>query len=278
MGALHRLMAGESVAASSLRKDIAETLLAEGLLTVKTKGSRRTYRTINTSALKVFLESHYEELRGFENSEVLRERSNITRSEQAAETGNSKLVKLRSCPGFPVNTYEPIVCSLHGRELVVNPIEGSFMFIIDWEDFVVPEDVIVVGVENMENFRMIRHQREFFESEIGSQRLLFVSRYPQSTDLRSWLQNIPNRYIHFGDFDLAGIHIFLTEFHKCLGERSSFFIPSDIEQRLEYGSTIRYDAQYSKFHTLKCDVQNLQLLIDLINKYHRCYDQEGYIF
>ena len=129
----------------------------------------------------------------------------------------------------------------------------------------------------MENFRMIRHQREFFESEIGSQRLLFVSRYPQSTDLRSWLQNIPNRYIHFGDFDLAGIHIFLTEFHKYLGERSSFFIPSDIEQRLEYGSTIRYDAQYSKFHTLKCDVQNLQLLIDLINKYHRCYDQEGYI-
>ena len=135
----------------------------------------------------------------------------------------------------------------------------------------------LVGVENMENFRMIRHQREFFESEIGSQRLLFVSRYPQSTDLRSWLQNIPNRYIHFGDFDLAGIHIFLTEFHKYLGERSSFFIPSDIEQRLEYGSTIRYDAQYSKFHTLKCDVQNIQLLIDSINKYHRCYDQEGYI-
>jgi hypothetical protein len=162
MGVLHRLMAGESVAASSLRKDIAETLLAEGLLTVKTKGSRRTYCTINTSALKVFLESHYEELRGFENSEVLRERANITRSKQAAETGNSKLVKLRSCPGFPVNAYEPIVCSLYGRELVVNPVEGSFMFIIDWEDFVVPEDVIVVGVENMENFRMIRHQREFF--------------------------------------------------------------------------------------------------------------------
>lgn len=277
MGALHRLMAGELVAASLLRKDIAAALLAEGLLTVKTHGSRRTYRAINTSALKIFLESHYEELRGFENSEVLRERANITRSEQAAETGNSKLVKLRSCPGFPVNAYEPIVCSLYGRELVVNPVEGSFMFIIDWEDFVVPEDVIVVGVENMENFRMIRHQREFFESEIGSQRLLFVSRYPQSTDLRSWLQNIPNRYVHFGDFDLAGIHIFLTEFHKYLGERSSFIIPSDIEQRLEYGSTIRYDAQYSKFHTLKCDVQNLQILIDLINKYHRCYDQEGYI-
>lgn len=73
MGALHRLMAGELVAASLLRKDIAAALLAEGLLTVKTHGSRRTYRAINTSALKIFLESHYEELRGFENSEVLRE-------------------------------------------------------------------------------------------------------------------------------------------------------------------------------------------------------------
>jgi len=274
--ALHRLMAGESVAASSLRNDIAETLLAEGLLTVKTHGSRRTYRAINTSALKVFLESHYEELRGFENSEVLIEKAGLTRSEQAAETGNSKLVKVRSCPGFPVNAYEPIVCSLRGRELIVNPIEGSFIFITDWENFIVPWDVIVVGVENMENFRMIHHQRKFFESEIGSQRLLFVSRYPQSTDLRSWLQNIPNRYIHFGDFDLAGIHIFLTEFHKYLGDRSSYLIPSDIEQRLKHGSSTRYNVQYVKFHTLQCE-NRLQSLIDLINKYRRCYDQEGYI-
>ena len=269
-------MAGESVAASMLRKDIAATLLTEGLLTVQTHGSRRTYRAINISALKVFLESHYEGLRGFENTKVLREKASLTRSEQAAETGNSKLVKVRSCPGFPVNAYEPIACSLHGRELVVNPPEGSFMFITDWDDFVVPEDIIVVGIENMENFRMIRQQREFFESEIGSQRLLFVSRYPQSTDLRSWLQNIPNWYIHFGDFDLAGIHIFLTEFHKYLGDRSSFLIPSDIEQRLKQGSSLRYNAQYAKFHTLQVE-NRLQSLIDLINKYRRCYDQEGYI-
>lgn len=276
MAALQRLMTGELVAASLLRKDMAETLLTEGLLTVQTHGSRRTYRAINATALKVFLESHYEEIRGFENTEISREKASLTRSEQAAETGNSKLVKVRSCPGFPVNAYEPIACSLHGHELVVNPPEGSFMFITDWEDFVIPEDIIVVGIENMENFRVIRQQREFFESEIGSQRLLFVSRYPQSTDLRSWLQNIPNRYIHFGDFDLAGIHIFLTEFHKYLGDRSSFLIPSDIEQRLKNGSSTRYNAQYAKFHTLQVE-NRLQSLIDLINKYRRCYDQEGYI-
>ena len=56
-----------------------------------------------------------------------------TRSEQAADTGNSKLVTSRSCPGFPVNSYEPITCSLNGKQLVVNPQEGTFLFITDWQ-------------------------------------------------------------------------------------------------------------------------------------------------
>ncbi len=141
----------------------------------------------------------------------------------------------------------------------------------------IPHDVIVVGIENMENFRMIRQQQALFERTIGSDRLLFVSRYPQSTDLRSWLLSIPNRYIHFGDFDLAGIHIFLTEFHACLGERSSFFIPTDIEQRLANGSIERYNDQYHKFKNITTNIPALQNLIDTINNYHRCYDQEGYI-
>ena len=75
----------------------------------------------------------------------------------------------------------------------------------------------------------------------------------------------------------VGIHIFLTEFHRYLGERSSFLIPADIEQRLARGSAARYNAQYRKFHTVQCGIPSLQHLLNLINKYHRCYDQEGYI-
>ena len=160
---------------------------------------------------------------------------------------------------------------------MVNPHEGSFLFVTDWKTFVIPRDVIVVGIENMENFRKIRQQRELFESEWGVRHFLFVSRYPQSTDLRSWLLSIPNQYIHFGDFDLAGINIFLTEFHAYLGERSSFFIPEDIEQKLAKGSLERYNAQFQKFKCLTTDISVLQHLIDTINKYHRCYDQEEYI-
>ena len=245
--------------------------MAEGLLTVLTHGSRKSYRARDIEALKRFL------IDKDENYRILEVCASDSRASMAAETGNSKLVKVRSCPGFPVNTFEAMTCLLNGREMVINPAEGSFLFITDWTAFSIPKDVIVVGIENMENFRKIRQQRTFFESEIGKHRFLFVSRYPQSTDLRSWLQSIPNRYVHFGDFDLAGIHIFMSEFHQYLGERSSFFIPSDIEMRLQKGSRERYDSQLSRFRNLKSDDKGIQSVIDLINKHHRCYDQEGYI-
>ena len=271
---LLQLMDGESVASSTLRKDFAETLLSEGLLTVQTHGSRRAFRAIDAIALKNFLQTHYEELRtvGDRNLD-----SYETRSEQAAETGNSKLVMIRSCPGFPVNCYEPIKCSLSGNDFVINPPDGSFVFIDTWQQFYIPEDVVVVGIENMENFRMIRHQRELFASVLSDTPLLFVSRYPQSKDLRKWLLTIPNRYVHFGDFDLAGINIFLTEFQQFLGARSSLLIPSDIERRLQIGSQERYNSQLSRFRNVKSHDKRIQAVIDLINKYHRCYDQEGYI-
>lgn len=118
-----------------------------------------------------------------------------------------------------------------------------------------------------------------FEKEIrGAASLLFVSRYPQSSDLSQWLQKIPNRYVHFGDFDLAGIHIFLTEFYRHISDRASFLIPADIEHRLEFGSFERYTEQYPCFRNLSSDIPSVQELINLINHYHKGYDQEGYIY
>ena len=268
---IQALIAGEQVAGSRLSSKLLDELIAEGLLSVSTRGSRKSYKARDIEALKRFLLDKDESYR------MLEVNVSDSRASMAVKTGNSKLVKVRSCPGFPVNTYEPITCMLNDDEIVINPRAGSFLFIMDWKAFVIPEDVIVVGVENMENFRKIRQQRELFESEIGKHRFLFVSRYPQSTDLPSWLQTIPNSYVHFGDFDLAGIHIFMTEFHQKISHRSSFLIPTDIEKRLQNGSQERYDNQFSKYGHLKCDDDRVQHLINLINKYHRCYDQEGYI-
>ena len=273
---IQALLAGELVAGSRLNSKLLDELLAEGLLLVVSRGSRKSYRARDAEALKRFLVDKDERYR------LLEVNASDSRATMAAETGNSKLVMVRSCPGFPVNSYEPIECFLDENPFVVNPQEGSFLFVSDWENFTIPEDVVVIGIENMENFRMIRRQRTLFDRYLHnhalSDKVLFVSRYPQSTDLRKWLCTISNHYLHFGDFDLAGINIFLYEFQQYLGkERSSYLIPDDIECRLKSGSRKRYDEQYYRFKDIKSDVCELQQLIDLIHHERKAYDQEGYI-
>lgn len=273
---IQALLAGEQVAGSRLNSKLLDELLAEGLLLVISRGSRKTYRVRDTEAMKRFLVDKDERFRLFEANAY------DSRALMATETGNSKLVMIRSCPGFPVNSYERVECFLGGEPFPVNPQEGSFLFVSDWKKFTIPEDVVVIGVENMENFRMIRRQRRFFEEYLHahglSDKVLFVSRYPQSTDLRRWLCTISNHYLHFGDFDLAGISIFLFEFRQYLGkERSSYFIPDDIESRLKSGSRKRYDEQCEHFKDIKSDILELQRLIELIHKERKAYDQEGYI-
>lgn len=273
---IQALLAGKQVAGSRLSGKLLNELLAEGMLLVISHGSRKSYLARDTEALKRYLIDSDESYR------ILEVNLSDSRASMATETGNSKLVTVRSCPGFPVNSYEPIECFLRGKPFWVNPQEGSFLFVSDWEKFTIPEDVVVIGVENMENFRMIRKQRLLFEKYLKvhefSNRVLFVSRYPQSSDLRRWLCSIPNYYLYFGDFDLAGINIFLSEFHQYLGkERSSYLIPDDIESRLQSGSRNRYDEQYSHFKDVKSDVFELQQLIALIHRERKAYDQEGYI-
>lgn len=273
---IQALLAGEQVAGSRLSSKLLNELLAEGMLLVISHGSRKSYLARDTEALKRFLIDRDESYR------ILEVNLSDSRASMATETGNSKLVTVRSCPGFPINSYEPIECFLSGESFWVNPQEGSFLFVSDWEKFTIPEDVVIIGIENMENFRMIRKQRLLFEKYLKvhefSNRVLFVSRYPQSSDLRRWLCSIPNYYLHFGDFDLAGINIFLFEFHQYLGkERSSYLIPDDIEFRLQSGSRNRYDEQYSHFKDVKSDVFELQQLIALIHRERKAYDQEGYI-
>ena len=274
--AIQSLVAGEQVAGSKIGGKLLEELLSEGLLVVVARGSRKSYRARNIETLKRFLTDKDE------NYRVLEVENAETRAAMANKTGNSKLMTVRSCPGFPVNSYEPIARLLNGEPFVVNPHEGSFLFVTQWESFAIPSDVIVIGIENMENFRLIRKQKKFFENYLRAHarptKTLFVSRYPQSNDLRKWLTGIPNRYLHFGDFDLAGIHIFLTEFERHIGNaRASFLIPSDIATRLKSGSSQRYDEQHALFKEMQTDVRELGQLITLIHQERKGYDQEGYI-
>lgn len=94
---IQALLAGEQVAGSRLNSKLLDELLAEGLLLVVSRGSRKSYRARDMKALKRFLIDKDESFR------IVEANASDSRATMAAETGNSKLVMVRSCPGFPVN-------------------------------------------------------------------------------------------------------------------------------------------------------------------------------
>ena len=275
---LKRLLHGESIPYSALPKSLSEPLIEEGILAIAHHGTRRCVLARNAEALAGALPHYNEALKDLEAAVRLLTEDN-SRAAQAALSGNSKTSSKRAMPGFIVNSYNPIDCMICGQPFTVDPAEGSAIYIANWQTFVPPVSALIIGIENTENFLRIREQKKLFEDcmDKGESEILFVSRYAFSSDVMHWLARIPNRYIHFGDFDLAGIAIFLNEFQPYVEERGSLLIPSDIESRIKQGSRIRYDDQYQKYSNLTTTDEILNHLISLIHKYRRTYDQEGYI-
>lgn len=276
---LLRLAKGESLPASALTGEWFRQMLADGILVFSTKGSRKSMRANDGQSFRQYLASRFD-IRDLEAYHELTADRTASRAEQVKMAGDSKVRKHRTFFGFMVNSYEPIPVMLAGKQVELLPEDGTFMFIYDFRKFTLPEDVIIIGVENAENFRYIRQQKWLFDSYFPEDsRLLFVSRYPQeqSHDLMEWLRSIPNRYVHFGDLDLAGIHIYLTEYYRHLGQRASFLISADYEERIAAGSRERYECQYARFGKMEITDQRLSPLASCIHRHHRGYDQEGYI-
>jgi len=269
ISAVKALCEGETVPSGRISASLLERLRSEHLVSAIAHGSRVSYRAVRPEEIASVFASE------LALADVEASHGEVLRSDLVAAVGDSKALSVRSCPGFPVNSYEPVRAWLDGREVEIAPEEGSFLFVCDWQSFVIPEETIVVGVENMENFRNARLMKWLFEKLCAP--VLFVSRYPQSGDLVRWLKSIPNRYLHFGDLDLAGVHIFLTEFYQFLGDRAEFFIPFDADERLSHGSRQRYDDQISRFGNMHITDPRVQYLVDLVHKHHRGYDQEGYL-
>ena len=277
------LLKGETVYSGSLGS-LSDTLYRRGHFDISSKRGRIYYTVKDMESFQIDLAKIDESFSDVERLLQMYENTGLSRGDMASYNGNSKICKKRTFNGFLINSYQPVSAVLLNRQYIINPTEGTFIFIYDWRNFSIPEDVVVVGIENCENYERIRTQRTLFEDameKVTGDRfspILFVSRYPQensSTDLRNWLMSIPNKYIHYGDFDLKGIHIFHTEFYKYLGNKSSFLIPDNIETYIRNGIRERYDDQF-EYRNITSPIPEVQSLIDMINKHKRCYDQEGF--
>ena len=271
---LQQLIDGETLSSSAIKHSIIEELVAERIIE-RTGRIQKKVHLVNASALIQYLQNKY----GINDLEKYIEvalKENVQRSELVEISSNSKLKNTRTFKGFLINSYIPIKATLNGKESMLNFTEGMFQFIYDFESFIPENDITIVGVENAENFRWIENQKHLFEDI----KPLFVSRYPQnqSKDLIKWLQTIPNKYLHFGDFDFAGIGIYLNEYKKHLEEKASFFIPEKIENLIDkHGNKSRYDQQKINFNIENIEQERIVSLVKLLHQYKKGLDQEIHI-
>jgi hypothetical protein len=267
---LLQLLQGERLPASILQHAIVTKMLEDGVIQKQQAGKTKALLFIsNAASLHAYIKNHF----GINDLQEYAETYNqegLTRADAVTIAGDSKLRSVRTFKGFVVNTYLDITASLNGKPFILHPVEGSFTFISDYETFKVSPTVTIVGVENPENFRHI-HKQQYLFKDIE---LLFVCRYPQSNDLLKWLMTISNPYLHFGDFDFAGISIYLSEYKKHLGDKASYFIPPGIEQLFDkYGNRELYNNQLS--NSIKSLIEpQLNRLVALLHQYKKGLEQE----
>lgn len=271
---LLELSNGTILPGSAAKHAVIEDLIQENIL-FRTGKIRKTVGLANQEKLDLYLHTRFS-IKDLQAYVAALEESDTSRASLVNVTGDSKLKSVRTFKGFLVNCFSPISATLDAKEILIQPVEGIFHFIYDFEDFIPAPDVTIVGVENSENFRRLKEQAYLFEDI----RPLFISRYPQNQnkDFVKWMRSIPNNYLHFGDFDLAGIGIYLNEYKKHFPERSRFYIPVGLEEMLKNsGSRKRYDSQKINFNISSIDEEEILSLINLLHKYKKGLDQERLI-
>lgn len=269
---IQQMLEGVELPSSKVKHIVINKLVEDGLVYVRQAGrTRQMYSIRNIGAFKSYLSNQF----GIDDLQNYIEKlssEDLTRAEAVAISSNSKLKRIRTFKGFLISSYEPINALLNDENIVIYPSEGSFSFIYDYENFTPVQYITIVGIENPENFRWISKQRFLFKNITP----LFVSRYPHSNDLIKWLQRIPNRYIHFGDFDFVGINIYLSEYKKYLGEKASFFVPEKIDKMIKSkGNRDLYNKQFDlQPNATLIDEFSIKDLLKSIQYYKKVLEQE----
>lgn len=270
---LQSLINREEVNKSCMGGPVFGELIAAGHFTWirKGKGGRGSYRAKNPEYLSKAIRQKWQ-IENLEEYIAFLEMENKDRTDVQNMLRGTKEYQTSTFQGFLVHSVETIPFVLSGQQGSLPLTEGSYLFINEYSTFQIPEDVVVVYIENFTSFRQIKRYQHLFQPG----RYIYVSRLLSSNAFKEWIKAIPNKYIHFGDFDLAGIEIYL-HFYNEIGKRASFLIPEDIEVRImKYGNSKLFNKQENKFRSMAVTDVRVQRIVDIINKYRMGYEQEGY--
>jgi len=252
---------------------IIERLIRDGVLDTNLGNTKVICR--NKENLANYLHLHFS-IPSLEAYISLLSNSESTRSDAVMAASDSKIKDVKVLEGFLVNAYHDIKGIINGNEINLKPSSGSFIFINEFRDFLIPPDVTVVCVEGFENFRMAEKQMYLFEGI----KPIFIWRYQNSVSIVKWLLSNSNNYIHFGDFDPKGLHIYVSEFRNKIGkERCEFLFPQNLEELLiKFGNKELYETQLHRlihFDFESCP--EILPIFQLLKKHKKGLEQEIFI-
>lgn len=276
-----RLAGGASVAASGLKGDWVDEMVRDGIICLVPHGNHMSYKALDTQQFLNYISSNYA------LGDLYRARHRYAAgdidpygSEPSAPAvgGIASFQQPRKWGGFLVDVLKPLEISFSNLTISMDPRAGGHMYISDYERFHVPADCLIVGVDGVDCFRNLKQLRKFFDETFGRRgHRIYVSHLYRTDTLLRWLMRQPNQYVHFADISLAAIHVFQSQFFSRLGERATFLVPSDYEERLLAGKRDMYEAQYPSLSEMRVADARLESLVEAIHKYRTCYKQDVYL-
>ena len=185
-------------------------------------------------------------------------------------SNGTKAKKSDSLKGLYVSSLKNIDIKLNNEIVTIIPTNGVGYFLFHTEKIEIFKDTIIVGIENYQVTWFAKKYQQFFNSD----NFLFVVINPY---MLKWIENLENEYIHFGDYDLAGINIYqnkvVPRLKKC--KKYSIFIPDDIEILIhKYGTEKLYTDQI-RYKNLVINYDEINILKEIIKKQKKGIEQEG---
>ena len=251
-------------------KELIESLEEDGIISLYKHGKTFYLHLNDKQALQDFIRQNF----NIASLESYVNESAGTRSEAALYSGYSKNLLDAVVSGFFIRALKPVEVKIGLQEFDLAILKGSALYVDDYEVVCLPKDVLVVGIENFETFMRIQNYAYFNHLEA-----VFLWR-GNSKKAVQWLNTLTNDYLHFGDFDLSGIAIYITEFrNKLVGNRKiDFYIPDNIEDLIiKYGNADLYVKQLNDRRLQNIDFSaypEVKPLYEIILKHRKVLEQE----
>ena len=268
---LLRLSNGERLYSSEIGSvHLLNRFCEDGIIKKHPLGNRRvSYTCTNPIALQNYLKVQ-NDIISLKNY-ILEFEVNSSDGESSLDASKStKTFRRTSLQGFFIKAFNTNL-TISGEKIPSIP-EGIELFVHQPEKLRISNTALVVGIENPECFLKFEQLSYLFPEKEIIALLRFMSNSPNK-----WLHSITNKYLHFGDFDPAGLSIYIQEYLQHLDkERCSFFVPQNMDELLsQYGIPSLYDRQIHLLKNVDFNLYpELKNLLDLMKKHRKGLEQE----